>query len=244
VFRLQHLAVLGFLELSAGDAAAADVILRPLAARLASSGWREPSISGELPNAIEALVELGELAEARRLLADLVDRVSRIESPWGEASAGRCEGLILAAEGDLEGAIAAYARALRVHERLPQPFDLGRTVLAQGIARRRKRQRRAGRETLERALAIFDELGATLWAGKARTELGRIGGRAPSAGDLTPTERRVAELVAEGRSNKEVAAALVVSPKTVDGHLSNIYTKLGVHSRTQLARRIPPAQPE
>jgi DNA-binding NarL/FixJ family response regulator len=131
-----------------------------------------------------------------------------------------------------------------VHERLPQPFDLGRTVLAQGIARRRKRQRRAGRETLERALAIFDELGATLWAGKARTELGRIGGRAPSAGDLTPTERRVAELVAEGRSNKEVAAALVVSPKTVDGHLSNIYTKLGVHSRTQLARRIPPAQPE
>src|SRR5207237_539838 len=83
----------------------------PLAARLAASGWREPSIYGELPNAIEALVELAELGEARRLLADLQDRVSRIESPWGEASAGRCEGLILAAEGDLPGALAALERA-------------------------------------------------------------------------------------------------------------------------------------
>jgi hypothetical protein len=82
VFKMQHLAVLGFLELSAGDAPAADRILRPLAARLAASGWREPSIYGELPNAIEALVELGELAEANRLLADLQERVSRIESPW------------------------------------------------------------------------------------------------------------------------------------------------------------------
>jgi DNA-binding CsgD family transcriptional regulator len=244
VFRLQHLAVLGFLELSLGDAAAADTILRPLAERLASSGWREPSISEELPNGIEALVELGELAEARRLLADLVERVGRIESPWGEASAGRCEGLILSAEGDLGGALAAHARALRVHEQLPQPFDLGRTLLAQGISQRRARQRRAGRETLERALAIFDELGATLWADKTRAELGRVGGRAPSGSDLTPTERQVAELVAEGRSNKEVAAALVVSPKTVDGHLSNIYAKLGIHSRTQLARRIAAEQPE
>ncbi len=177
VFRLQNLAVLGFLELSVGDAAAADGILRPLAARLSSSGWREPSISGELPNAIEALVELGEIAEARRLLADLQDRVSRIDSPWGEASAERCEGMILAAEGDLEAALAAHARALRVHERLPQPFDLGRTLLAQGIAQRRARQRRAARETLERALAIFEELGAALWAAKARAELARIGGR-------------------------------------------------------------------
>jgi DNA-binding CsgD family transcriptional regulator len=237
VFRLQHLAVLGFLELSVGDAAAADRILRPLAVRLASSGWREPSIYGELPNAIEALVELGELEEARRLLADLQDRVSRIESPWGEASAGRCEGLIFAAEGDLEAALAAYMRALHVHERLPQPFDLGRTLLAQGITQRRARQRRAARETLERALVIFDELGATLWADKARSELGRIGGRAASQGDLTPAERRVAELVAEGRSNKEVAAALVVSVHTVEAALTRVYRKLGVRSRAELARR-------
>jgi len=91
---------------------------------------------------------------------------------------------------------------------------------------------------------MFEELGATLWAGKARAELGRVSGRAPSRGDLTPTERRVAELVAEGLSNKEVATALVVSPKTVDGHLSNIYAKLGIHSRTQLSRRVGLEKPE
>jgi DNA-binding NarL/FixJ family response regulator len=238
VFRLQNLAVLGFLELSVGDAAGADRILRPLAARLASSGWREPSISGELPNAIEALVELGELGEARRLLADLQDRVSRIESPWGEASAARCEGLILAAEGDLEAALAAYARALRVHERLPQPFDLGRTLLAQGATQRRARQRRVARETLERALAIFDELGATLWAGKARSELGRVGGRGPAGDELTPTERRIAELVAEGKTNKEVAAILVVADRTVESALTQIYRKLEVRSRTELAGKL------
>ena len=236
VFRLHHLAVLGFLELSVGDAAAADRILRPLAARLALSGWREPSIYAELPNAIEALVELGELAEARRLLADLQDRVGRIESPWGEASADRCEGLILAAEGDLEAALAAYARALRVHAHLPQPFDLARTLLALGRAQRRARERRAARETLRRALAIFEELGAELWAEKARAELGRIGGRAASRDDLTPAEQRVAELVAEGKKNREVAAELVVSVHTVESTLTQVYRKLGVRSRTELAR--------
>jgi DNA-binding NarL/FixJ family response regulator len=73
---------------------------------------------------------------------------------------------------------------------------------------------------------------------KARTELERIGGRSPSGGALTPTERRVAGLVAEGLATKQVAAALFVSPKTVQGHLSRIYTKLGVYSRTELAHRL------
>jgi DNA-binding CsgD family transcriptional regulator len=238
VFRLQHLAVLGFLELSIGDAAAADTILRPLAARLASSGWREPSIYGELPNGIEALVELAELCEARRLLADLQDRVSRIESPWGEASAGRCEGLILAAEGDLAAALASLERALTVHERLPQPFDLARTLLVLGVIQRRARKRRDARETLERALAGFQGLGAALWAAKARAELARIGGRAPTRDDLTPAERRVAELVAEGKTNKEVAAILVVADRTVESALTQIYRKLAVRSRTELTRKL------
>jgi DNA-binding CsgD family transcriptional regulator len=238
VFRLQHLAALGFLELSIGDAGAADWILRPLAARLNSLGWREPSIYGELPNAIEALVELGELAEARRLLTDLQGRVGRIESPWGEASADRCEGLILSAEGDLEAALEAYARALRVHERLPQPFDLGRTLLALGTGERRARRRRAARETLRSALQIFDELGAVLWAERARSELARIGGRAPTRDDLTPSEQRIAELVAEGKTNKEVAAILVLADRTVESALTRIYRKLQVRSRTELARKL------
>ena len=177
--------------------------------------------------------------EAQRLQADLQDRVSRIESPWAEASAGRCEGMILATEGDLEGALAAYERALGVHERLPQPFDLARTLLAQGITQRRAKRRRAARETLERALAVFEELGATLWAEKTRSELARVAGRAPSGGELTPSELRLAQLVAEGRSNKEAAAALYVTPKTVETKLSRIYAKLGIHSRAELARKLP-----
>jgi DNA-binding CsgD family transcriptional regulator len=238
VFRLQHLAMLGFLELSAGDPVAADRILRPLAAQLDSSGWREPSIYGELPNAIEALVELVELEEARRLLADLQDRAGRIDSPWAEASAGRCEGLVLAAEGDLPGALGALERALAVHERLPQPFDLGRTLLVLGVMQRRDKQRRAARVTLQRALAVFNELGAVLWAEKARSELSRIGGRAPTRDDLTPSERRIAELVAEGKTNKEVAAVLVLADRTVESALTRIYRKLEVRSRTQLARKL------
>ena len=237
VFRLQHLSVLGFLELSLGDPAAADRILRPLAERLAALGWREPSIYGELPNAIEALVELAEFEEARRLLAELQDRLSRIESPWGEASAGRCEGLILAAEGDLGAAVSALERALTVHEQLPQPFDFARTLLALGAVQRRTRKRGAARDALERALAIFDELGAALWTEKARSELARVGGRTAAGGELTPTERRIAELVAKGKTNKEVAAQLFITPRTVEGHLTRIYAKLGVRSRAELAHR-------
>jgi DNA-binding CsgD family transcriptional regulator len=238
VFRLQHLSVLGFLELSVGDPRAADMILRPLAARLASSGWREPSIYGELPNAIEALVELAELEEARRLLAELKDRLRRIESPWGEASAGRCEGLILAAEGDPAAAVTALERALTVHERLPQPFDLARTLLARGAVQRRMKKRGSARKSLERALAIFDELGATLWAEMARSELARIGGRTAAGDVLTPTERSIAQLVATGKTNKEVAAQLFITPRTVEGHLTRIYAKLGVRSRAELAHRM------
>jgi DNA-binding NarL/FixJ family response regulator len=126
----------------------------------------------------------------------------------------------------------------------PAPLERARTLLALGELQRRAKQLRAARETLREALASFESLGSPVWAERAREELGRVGGRTPSRDGLTPTERRVAELVAEGRSNKEVAAALVVSPKTIDGHLSNIYAKLGIHSRTQLARRIAAEQPE
>jgi DNA-binding CsgD family transcriptional regulator len=238
VFRLQHLSVLGFLELSVGDSGAADRILRPLAVRLASLGWREPSIYGELPNAIEALVELAEVEEARRLLAELKDRLRRIESPWGDASASRCEGLILAAEGNLAAAVTAVERALTVHERLPQPFDLARTLLASGAVQRRMKKRGAARKRLERALAIFDELGATLWAEKARSELARLGGRTATGDELTPTEQSIAELVAMGKTNKEVAAQLFITPRTVEGHLTRIYAKLGVRSRAELAHRM------
>jgi DNA-binding NarL/FixJ family response regulator len=104
--------------------------------------------------------------------------------------------------------------------------------------RRRWKEKAAARKLIGDALAVFEELGAALWAAKARAELASIGGRAPSSDELTPAEERVAALVAEGHTNREVAAMLFVSDRTVEFHLSRIYRKLGVRSRAELTRHI------
>jgi DNA-binding CsgD family transcriptional regulator len=233
--------VLGFLELSLGNVEAADGCLRPLPARVVSLGWNEPTYSPIWPNAIEALIALGELEQARDYANEYEVRAERSTSPWALSTAARCRGLLRAAEGDLNAAFQAFERALAEHARMPGPFERGRTLLALGATLRRARQKRAARESLEAALAIFDQLGAPLWAEKARAELARISGRPRASQELTETERRVAELVAEGRSNKEVAAQLYVSVHTVDAHLTRIYRKLGLRSRAELAHRL--AQP-
>ena len=129
-------------------------------------------------------------------------------------------------------------RAGELHDRVGQPFELARTQLARGAAQRRARQKRKARDSLGSAIATFDELGTPLWAEKARAELARIGGRAPAGEGLTPSERRIAELVAEGKTNKEVAVALVVSERTVESALTQIYRKLDVRSRTELAHKL------
>ena len=119
------------------------------------------------------------------------------------------------------------------------PFEEARTLLALGTTRRRARMKRPAREALEQALAIFDQLGARP-VGRARhapSSRASAGARRPPA-NSPPTERRIAALAAEGRSNKEIATALFVTPKTVGTQLSRIYRKLGVHSRTELARRL------
>jgi DNA-binding NarL/FixJ family response regulator len=114
---------------------------------------------------------------------------------------------------------------------------LSSALLVLGAAQRRARERRAARESLSEALGIFESLGAPLWADKARAELGRIGGRTPANGALTPAEQRIAELVARGLTNREVAAELILAVHTVEATLTRIYGKLGVRSRTELARR-------
>ena len=152
--------------------------------------------------------------------------------------ARRCRGLLAAGAGDLPRAVASLEEALDLHGRCPRPLEEARTLLALGSARRRAKERRAARETLQRAGASFEAVGARLWRERTEAELARIGGRAPSAGGLTPVEQRVVALVAEGRSNKEVAAALFLSARTVEGHLSRAYGKLGVRSRVELARRL------
>ena len=118
------------------------------------------------------------------------------------------------------------------------PFDRARTMLCLGAAQRRAGHRREARSTLEDAQTRFAALGARPWSDAAKAELQRIGGRHASGSDLTPAEQRVADLVAHGNTNKQVAAALYLSAKTVEAHLRSIFRKLGVHTRSELTRRM------
>lgn len=231
---------LGFLELSLGNAAEADRHLGPLVERMETAGIREPGAVRFVPDEIEALIALGRLDEAEALLARVETRARRLDRPSALAAAGRALGLLGTARGHHDEGFAAFESALAEHDRAPMPFERARTLLALGTLERRAKQKRRARESLQQALEAFEGLGARLWAVQARAELASIGGRAASTGELTPTERRVAELVAEGRATKEVASILFVSPKTVEGHLSRIYAKLGVRSRTELATRFRP----
>ncbi len=229
---------LALLELSLDNPAEAHRHLGPLVRRVESAGIGEPGSIRFMTDDIEALIALGDLDSATAELERFETSARRVGRRSALAAAHRCQGLRAIAAGDFDQASAELGRALDELDPLPLPFERARTLLALGAAQRKARQRRAARQTFEEALAAFEELGASLWSERTRRELRRISGRAPSRGELTPTERRVAELVAEGRTNKEVAAALYVAPRTVEGTLSRVYTKLGVRSRTELARRL------
>ena len=226
---------LGVLELSLGRPEATHHVLGPLVRRLEEGGVREPGSARFIADEIEALIALGSLEEAEAILDRLELRSTQLDRASALAAGSRCRGLLHASRGDLPAALEALELALAEHQRLPIPFEQARTLLALGATRRRAKMKRAAREALEESLGTFEELGARLWAGKARAELARIGGRRPPTGDLTPTERRIAELVAEGRTDKEIAAVVFVTSKTVGTQLSRIYRKVGVRSRTELA---------
>jgi DNA-binding CsgD family transcriptional regulator len=236
---IPNLAVLGFLELSLGRPAEADAFLSRAVELEQAMGVREPAYFRIVPDEVESLVALGQLDEAEALLAPFEDAGRILDRTWAMATGARCRALVFAARGDLQSASDAADEAVRHHDRLSLPFELGRTLLVRGAVERRAKRRREARDTLTKALEVFDELGAALWADKARAELARIGGRAPSSLDLTPTEDRVAALVAAGSTNREVADALFVSIHTVEANLKRIYRKLGVRSRTELASKFP-----
>ena len=241
LFAIQIRTVLGFLALSDGDLAAADRELRNLPAWLYSNGWREPT-DFAWANAIEAMIGVGDLPAAEAWLERYEDLAVRSRSPWALATAARSRGLLSEARGDLDGAGEALGRALAAHARMDCPFERGRTLLAAGTIRRRAREKRVARETLEEAHQIFDGLGAGHWARRASNELARISGRRAATTELTTIEARLAALAGEGLSNKEIASALHISIHTVEGHLTRIYRKLGIRSRAALGRRINPGQ--
>ena len=232
---IRSLKSLGLLELSLGKPAEAAGYLERGLALEAEAGY-DPGVLRLVPDAVEALLAAGRPQAARPLVEALEANGRRLGRPWALATGARARGLLEAASGDLAQAQTALEGALRDHKGLPQPFELARTLLAMGIIQRRAKRKREARQSLGQALAIFQELGAALWAGRTRAELGRIGGRAPSPAHLTPTEERVAELVAEGQTNREVAGSLFLSVKTVEANLTHIYRKVGVTSRRQLAR--------
>jgi DNA-binding CsgD family transcriptional regulator len=234
---LMSLSALGFLELSLGNPAAAHARLGPITQGLTAVGLGEPGVLRFVPDEAEALVELGQLEQATALVEAFEERGRALDRAWALATGARSRALLLAAGGDLAGAHAALERALQAHERLPQPFERGRTLLALGTVQRRRQQKRAARQTLQQALCIFDQLGARLWADKTRGEVRRIGGRAASGAELSETEERIVALVCAGRTNEQVARALSLSAKTVAWNLSKVYRKLGVRSRTELAAR-------
>jgi DNA-binding CsgD family transcriptional regulator len=231
--------VLGFLDLSLGRLAETDWHLSRAWQIGESIGLAEPGQWRFHPDLLEALIGLGDLDRAGELLTSFEERASITGRVWALATAARCRALLLAARGDRDGALAAIEEALARHEQVPVPFELGRTLLVRGQLRRRAKQKRAARDSLQQALQIFERLGAPLWAEKTRAELARIGLRPPAPLDLTPTEERVAVLVAAGHTNREAAQALFLSVHTVEDNLRRIYRKLGIRSRTELAARRP-----
>jgi DNA-binding CsgD family transcriptional regulator len=238
VYLVRALSLLGFIELSRRDLAAARAALGRATDAAAALGIGEPGLLRCIPDHVEALVAHGDHDEAERLNAQFERQAVQLGRAWAQATSHRCRGLILAGRGELPEALAALEAACAGHRGCAMPFELGRTLLSLGAVQRRANARRAARESLSEAREIFERLGAPLWAESARAELGRIGGRTPAGATLTPAEAKIAELVARGRTNREVAAELVVAVHTVESALTRIYAKLGVRSRSELTRQL------
>jgi DNA-binding CsgD family transcriptional regulator len=234
---VQLMAVLGLVSRWSGDPSAAENWFEKANRRSLELGWAEPSVRWWTADHAEMLLEDGRIDDARKVVDVWEADAARVAREWILAQVARCHGLVAAAEGDVPRASSLLEQAVRQHEDVGDPFAKARALLGLGVVRRRARKKRDAREAIQAALDGFEQLGAANWAEKARGELGRIGGRRREEG-LTPAERRVAVLVAEGRTNREVAAALFLTERTVASHLSHVYAKLGVRSRTELAREL------
>jgi DNA-binding CsgD family transcriptional regulator len=187
---------------------------------------------------IEIAVQTGNTTEARVWLADLTRSASLTGAPWALARAAHCRALLAGPDEAREH----YEESLRQHEAGRRPFERARTELGYGELLRRGGRRVDARAHLRRALTTFDDLSARPWTERARQELRASGESIRRQGPnalpkLTGQELQVAKLVTQGLSNRDVAAQLFISPRTVDFHLRNVFTKLGISSRGQLAHQ-------
>ena len=234
--RARNLAALGIVESACGNrAGAADLLGQAAGADPPLLLWRHGAchIAVDL---IEAKAAGGVIGDAEAALEVIEGQAARWGDGWVVAAAARSRALVASAQGDLAVALASAERAVALHQRLPYPLEHGRSLLSAGSIHRRMRHLREARAVLERARHIFLELGAAAWKKRTEVELARIGGRAPSHDELTSSERAVAELVGRGLSNAEIGRELVLTIRTVESHLTHVYAKLGVRTRTELVR--------
>jgi DNA-binding CsgD family transcriptional regulator len=238
---------LGFTELTAGNLEQAEASLSRAVDLSDRIGLAEPAAWRFHANHIEVVIGLGDLDRAEYLLGRFDQWGRATGRLWTLATAARCRGLLLAGHGDTDGAVRALEDALRHHQRLAMPFELGRTLLVMGQVQRRAKRKRLAKEHLDHALAIFESLPSPPWADRARAEISRLGLRPPAPLALTATEGRIAAMAAAGHTNRQIAQALFLSIRTVEANLARIYRKLGISSRAQLgaalARTDRPGRP-
>ena len=227
--------VIGLAAVQAGDPAEADRQFTRIEEINDLVHNREPTQQRFQADHAEAVIGLGDIGRAERLVARLEARAAALPRPWILAVSRRCRGLLHAADGDLDAALAAYEQALAAQQTLDMPAELGRTMLALGRLHRRRNERHLAQQRLEQALSAFETAGARGWAGVAHEELARARVRRGDSDQLTATEHTVCELAATGLRNHEIAARLFLSDKTVEANLTRAYRKLGVRSRTELA---------
>jgi DNA-binding CsgD family transcriptional regulator len=235
LFEIWALGSLGELELVRGDAGTAGAHYEELQVVLRRHGISDVDLS-PAPELVELALRTGRSAEAPALASAVHAAASAKGQPWALARATRA--LALVAPDDAFG--GEFERALDLHADTPDVFEAARTRLAYGSRLRRSGLRVRAREQLRTAHAEFEELGAEPWAEIARTELAATGETArrrhpATLADLTPQELKVALLLAQGKTTREAASALFLSPKTIEYHLRNAYRKLGVRSRDELA---------
>lgn len=230
-------AVPGIVALGRGDPSQAAPYLEAADVQAEALGWAAPDARPWTADYVEALLRIGRHGDAERVLDTWERGAARVGMEVALAACTRCHGLAAAAQDRVDLAVELLEDAAARHERARDQFGAARARLALGTVLRKARRKRPARDAIEAAAMSFDTLGAMAWAARARDELGQIGGRRAITG-LTPAERRVAVLVAEGKTNHEVAVALFLTERTVAGHLTNVYGKLGIRSRTELARKV------
>ncbi|MDX8152653.1 LuxR family transcriptional regulator [Patulibacter brassicae] len=236
---LQAHTALGRIELAVGRPEDALVPLRLCATTAARTGFAQPNMARWGVDLVEALVRAGARGEAEAAHAQLEARVARSPTPWGRAAVERTHALLTPGPAGEASLVRAIARLDAAGDAL----EAALARLALGERLRRERRRREARAPLQLALERLERAGAGPWAERAREELRATGGptgerRSGPADELSPHELRISLLVADGRTNPEIAAELFVSRKTVEHHLSQIYRKLGLRSRTELARAL------